>query len=48
MSFLHPSPQSREALHDHVFYGVVTLALLVFGSGVGTTIGYLIRAGVLG
>lgn len=48
MSIFHPSPQSREALHDHVFYGAVTFTLLVFGSGVGTTLGYLIRAGVLG
>lgn len=48
MSLLHPSPQAREALHDHVFYGAVTLTLLVFGSGVGTALGYVIRAGALG
>ncbi|MEW1991221.1 hypothetical protein [Microbacterium sp. NPDC078849] len=48
MSLLHPSRQSREAFHDHLFYGAITFSLLIFGPSVGATIGHLIRAGVLG
>lgn len=45
MSLLHLTPQSREALHDHIYYGAVTLAMLVLGSAASMTIGALIQVG---
>jgi len=47
MTLLHLSPESREALQDHLFYGSVTLAMLVLGSAASVTLGFLIQAGVL-
>lgn len=47
MSLLHLSAKSREALHDHLFYGAVTLALLVLGSATSLALGFLIRAGAI-
>ncbi|MEU4017230.1 hypothetical protein AB0E56_18385 [Microbacterium sp. NPDC028030] len=47
MTLLHLSPESREALHDHVFYGSVTVALVVLGSAASVVLGFLIQAGAL-
>ena len=47
MTLLHLSPESREALHDHLFYGAVTLTLLTFGSATSAVFGFLIQVGVL-
>lgn len=48
MSFHGFTPETRQVVHEHLFCAALTVAIIVFGSGVGTTLGYLIRAGVLG
>jgi hypothetical protein len=47
MTLLHLSPESREALYDHLFYGSITLAMLVLGSAASVVLALLIQAGAL-
>lgn len=47
MTLLRLTPCSREALHDHLYYGAVTVALLVLGSATNAVLGLLISAGAL-
>lgn len=46
MSAFEPRHGLRRVHPDHWFYGALTVALLAFGSGTGTTLAYLIGAGV--
>lgn len=48
MSLLHLPPQSRDAHHDHLFYGSVTLALLILGAAASSLLELLVLAGGLG